>query len=76
MAELLHPLVVDLGKAKREQVKALMLGRGDLVSNVKEALEQIREGLGADASGKRLLPIVVVYEKKRSRRVLKLPLPF
>lgn len=76
MARVTHPLVVDLGKARPKKVKALMLGQGDLVDEVQEALAQVREGLGAEAEGKRLLPIVLVYKRKRTRRYLKLPLPF
>lgn len=76
MANVLQPVVVDLGKAKPKKVKALMLGEGDLVEDVQSALEQIRAGLGAAAEGKRLLPIILVHKRKRSRRYLRLPLPF
>jgi hypothetical protein len=76
MAEILAPIVIDLGKARRKAVKELMRGRGALLEDIGEALAQVRAGLGADASGKRLLPIVVVYRKRRAGRFLKLPLPF
>jgi hypothetical protein len=76
MAKVLHPLVVDLGRARSQKVKALMLGQGELVQDVQDALDQVREGLGEEAEGKKLLPVVLVYERKRARRYLKLTLPF
>jgi hypothetical protein len=76
MAKILAPLVVDLGKAKRRQIKDLLRGEGELLQDAQQAIEQVRAGLGADADGKRVLPIVLVYKKKRRDKFFKLPLPF
>lgn len=58
------PIVLNLGKVNRKRVKQLKEGHGKLVDEVQEALEQIKASLGADAEGKELVPIVMVYEKK------------
>lgn len=76
MARILAPIIIDLGKARPKRVKELTQGTGALLEDVKQAIEQVREGLGADAANRRLLPIVVIYKKKRQSRFLKLPLPF
>ena len=59
------PIVVDLGKAKSKQLKALAQGTGPLMEEVQEAFEQVKEGLPKEQlKGKKLVPIVVVYTKK------------
>jgi len=76
MATVLAPIIVDLGKTSRKQVKALLRGDGGLVEDIQDAMAQIHSGLGDDAASKRLLPLVVVYTKKRTGSYLKIPLPF
>jgi hypothetical protein len=60
--------LVDLGKAKPKDIKALKRGGGKLHQDVIEALEEIEFNLGEDAAGKTLLPVVIVVERKRKRR--------
>jgi hypothetical protein len=68
------PIVLDLGKKKRKAIKDLKKGRGKLMDEVQAALNQMKATLGADAEGKTILPIVVVYrEKKKAPRT---PFPF
>lgn len=62
------PIVVDLGKTKRKRIKQLKRGQGRLVSEVSEAVARARAGLGADADGKELVPVVVVYRKKDKKQ--------
>ncbi|MCC7383052.1 MAG: hypothetical protein IT384_14535 [Deltaproteobacteria bacterium] len=64
------PIVVDLGKAKSRELKALEAGAGPLFEKVQQTFEQVRAGLPKEAvAGKRLVPVVVVYRKKaKSRR--------
>ena len=64
MSERLLPIVVDLGKKKGKQIEQLKRGQGQLVSEVQEALAEIKDGLGAQAASKELVPVVVVYRKK------------
>jgi len=56
--------IVDLGKAKRKKIKQLKQGCGPLIDDVAEALAEVEAKLGSDATGKVLVPIVVVVERK------------
>jgi len=60
--------LVDLGKAKPKDIKALKRGGGKLHQEVIEALEEIEFNLGDEAAGKTILPVVLVVERKRKRR--------
>lgn len=60
--------LVDLGKAKSKDIKALKRGGGKLHQEVIDALEEIEFNLGDEAAGKTILPVVIVVEKKRKRR--------
>jgi hypothetical protein len=64
----LAPLVIDLGKVKKRQIKRLERGQGRLAAEVQEAVEAARAGLGEEAVGKELVPVVVLYRKKRKKR--------
>jgi hypothetical protein len=65
--DIAKPIVVSLGKARRKQAKEFHKGQGRLVADVVEALEQVRTNLGASASGKKLVPVVVFYKKKEPK---------
>ena len=64
MSERLLPIVVDLGKKKGKQIQQLKRGQEQLVSEMQEALAEIKDGLGAQAASKELVPVVVIYKKK------------
>jgi hypothetical protein len=68
------PIVVDLGKKKRKELKKLERGEGPLLDEVQEAVAEIATGLGAQAATTELVPVVVVYSKKeKNGGRLKLP---
>lgn len=62
------PLVVDQGKVGSKAIKQLKRGVGKLPGEVSEVIEQVRAQLGADAAGKDLVPVVLVYKVKRKRK--------
>lgn len=64
----LAPIILDLGKKKTRAVKGLKRGRGRLMDEVEQTIEEVRAGLGADAASKEIVPIVMIYQKKRKRR--------
>jgi hypothetical protein len=71
------PIVVDLGKARRRQLKDLKQGRGKLADEVHDVVARVRDDLGASASGIQFVPVVIIYKrktKKKKRRGLGLPL--
>jgi hypothetical protein len=66
--EPLIPIVIDVGKVRPKRIKDLKRGQGKLVLEVAEAVEQIRRGLGPEAAGKQLVPVVLVYRRRRAKR--------
>lgn len=73
MSDTTTPIVIDLGKQKRKQLKALKKGEGKLVDEVYESIQQVGHDLGVEAQGKAIVPIVVIYERKTKRRTGFLP---
>ncbi len=62
------PIIIDLGKKKRRTLKSLRRGRGRLMDEVEQTVQEVRAGLSPeDAVGKELVPIVIIYKKKRKR---------
>jgi len=62
------PFVVDLGKARRGAVRKLKQGRGRLWEEAQDVIDEVRAGLGPEASGKEIVPVILVYRKKGRRR--------
>jgi hypothetical protein len=58
------PIVIDLGKVSKKQIRALKEGTGDLVDEVDEIMTRVREQLGDEAKGKELVPVVLLYKRK------------
>jgi Family of unknown function (DUF6200) len=70
--EMTQPVIIDLGKQKNRTVKNLKKGKGKLWGEVLDAVEEVKDMLGAEADGKVLVPIVMIYREKprRKRRAL------
>lgn len=62
------PVILDLGKAKRKNIKQLRQGRGKLLGDVEDAMKEISASLGDQADGKQLVPVVLVYRKKAKKK--------
>lgn len=74
------PIIIDLGKVGKKKVRQFKEGRGEIAAEVQQILNETRGNLGAEHAGKELVPIVLVYKKKRGGRGKKkkfgLPFPF
>ena len=66
--EVITPIIVDLGKTKAKRIKQLKKGRGELMEEVIDVLDEVVEALGDEVDGKSLVPIVLVYEKKPPKK--------
>ena len=66
-AEVTAPVMVSLGKKKRKAVKRLKRGKGRLMKEVMDVLEQVQDKLGDQAEGKILVPVVIIYREKQRR---------
>ncbi|WP_146151826.1 hypothetical protein [Ahniella affigens] len=61
------PIVIDLGARKKKHIRQLKNGRGAAQDEVARVLESVRTDLAAEAEGKILVPVVIVYRRKRKR---------
>lgn len=62
------PIILDLGKASRRSVRQLRQGRGKLLGDVEDAMNEVTAAMGTEADGKQLVPVVLLYRRKRRRR--------
>ncbi|HTQ78848.1 MAG TPA: hypothetical protein VMM92_02545 [Thermoanaerobaculia bacterium] len=65
--ESVAPILLDLGKIKGKTLRQFKEGTGPLVGEIQQILVEIRQNLGPEAANKELVPIVIVYRKKRKR---------
>ena len=65
------PIIVDIGKKRRKQIKRLREGRGKLMDEVTGLLEELRTAGSISSSAQ---PVVVVVRQKRKGRSLMWPL--
>jgi hypothetical protein len=65
-------VVIDLGKKSKKAIKRLK--RGSIPSEVEQAIQQVRAALPDADKGKQIVPILLIYGRKRKRASL--PLPF
>lgn len=76
--DILRPIIIDLGKKKRKRIRQLKRGRGRLMGDVYDVVDEVRDSLGDEAKGKEFVPVVVIYRRKRKRggkAVFPIPLP-
>jgi hypothetical protein len=62
-------VVINMGQIPRKKIKQLKRGTGKLVEEVRDAVELAAARLGDEASGKVLVPTVVVYREKPPKKV-------
>lgn len=67
-AETLSLTFLSVGKKKKRALKDLKRGRGRLMDEVEQTLEEVRDGLGASASGKEIVPVIILFREKQKRK--------
>lgn len=67
-AQVSRPIIVDLGKQRKKQIKRLKRGEGKLWDEVADVSQEVGLQLGEEAQDKVLVPIVMVYRKKAKKR--------
>jgi cellobiose-specific phosphotransferase system component IIA len=68
MTQVISPIIVNAGKKRRKVIKSLKRGRGKLMNEVSQVIEEARSGLSGDTEAKEIVPIVVIYQKKSKRK--------
>ena len=66
-AEIVAPVIVSLGKKKTKQIKRFKNGKGSMMNEVMDVVDQVQEQLGDAADGKIIVPVVIIYRKKDRR---------
>ena len=56
-----NPVIIDLGKQKRSRVKKLRDGRGPLLDDIRQAIEELRQ---AGTISGAATPVVLLVERK------------
>ena len=68
--EITQPILINLGARKQGKIKDLKKGKGELWEEVVNVVDETREMLGAQAEGKVLVPVILIYTKKIRRKGL------
>ena len=74
--EVITPVVVDMGKINKKHIKRLKRGKGRLMEEVVDVMDEVVDVMGEEVDGKILVPVVIVYEKKKGKRRSQITLPF
>jgi hypothetical protein len=59
------PVIVDLGSRSKKAINKLKDGQGKLMYEVELAVEQARLTLSDSDKNKQVIPVIVIYRKKR-----------
>jgi len=69
MAPILNaPIILDVGKTSRRNIRQLARGCGKLSSDVHDAVNEVTANLGEQADDKQLVPVILLYRKKSKKR--------
>ena len=69
-AEMTQPIVIDLGKQKPKNIKALKNGKGKLWADMLSVVEEVKVMMGEEGNNKVFVPVIMVYQKKAKRQRL------
>ena len=65
--EMTQPIIIDLGKHKAKAIDALKEGEGELWDDMLDVVAEVKQMLGEESNDKVIIPVVMIYEKKRKR---------
>jgi hypothetical protein len=57
------PIVVHLGRVRKEHIGELRAGAGPIVEDIEEVMQLVRMNADLDGAKRIVLPVVVVYER-------------
>lgn len=62
------PVIVDLGSRSKKAINRLKNGEGKLMTEVALAIDQVRASLPEEDRDKQIVPVLIIYKKKRRSR--------
>lgn len=65
VVESITPIVIDLGKKSKKQIRRLKEGHGKLMADVSDTVSEVRASLGSQ--GKEIVPVVIIYKQKQRK---------
>jgi hypothetical protein len=66
--EITEPIIINLGKQKRKRIKKLLKGRGRLLDEVEDVVDEVTLLLDEELDGKVVVPLILVYQKKAKKK--------
>jgi len=64
----LNPIFLNVGRKRKSRIKRLKRGTGKLVDKVFRAVAEVAERHNLAASGKEIVPVVIVYRQRKRRK--------
>jgi hypothetical protein len=61
------PVIVNLGKKTKKEIKKLKKGSGKLLEEVADAMDEVRARLPEADKGKQIVPVVMFVERKAKK---------
>jgi len=62
-----NPVIVDLGGVRSKRIGQLKHGKGPLMDEVMETVDDVSLSLGPEVKDKVLVPVVIVYRRQERR---------
>jgi Family of unknown function (DUF6200) len=62
------PVIVDLGSRSKKAINRLKNGEGKLMTEVALAIDQVRGSLPEADQDKQIIPVLIIYKKKRRNK--------
>jgi len=62
------PIILDIGKTKKRNIRDAARGQGKIMTDVQDAMAEVTSSLGEQVDGKQLVPVILIYRKKKRAR--------
>lgn len=60
------PIVVDLGKTRKETITQFRSGSGQLAEDVQEVMRQVRSSAGPERPGRIFVPVIMICKRPQA----------
>jgi hypothetical protein len=68
--DVVQPVIVSLGKQRRKRIKQLKRGKGKLMDQVMDVVDEVQQQIASQNGETRVfVPIVIIYKEKARKRL-------